>query len=71
MKNYKKGVPITSIRQLEKVYKEAKNGGGYVFFKERLIHSGFWGNLQFRLVVHWIDCKMLWEAVKGETNGIV
>jgi hypothetical protein len=67
MTKYKKGYPITCLRQVGKIY----SFSGPIYLKNRLVPFGFWQNVQFRTVIGWIKNKSIWEAILEDINVVV
>lgn len=59
-KHFKKGIPITCCRQLEKVAME----GGWIYLKDKPLHSGWWTSMQLRTLMIALRAKLLWEVVE-------
>ena len=57
-KMFKKGVPITCMRQLDKIFK----ADGWIFFNHKPQHVGFWSSMRYRTLALAIKGKILWEA---------
>ena len=58
MRKYKKGEPITSLDEFEKQE--------FVIVHERTYHWGWTQSWQFRMVKRYIDCGVVYKAVKIE-----